>query len=133
MKTKLTLFFILLLTIVITSCSQEITCPETILPEGEVLANPINTLNLYRCEGKLEIVECPFGLSGGKFTRCYLNVEKSAWKTCSTGWIQHVQELRELVNYEYKCGDYFCYPDTDYCRLHGLVNNPPVDRNEVCG
>ena len=31
--------------------------------------------------------ECPYGLSGGSGTRCYQNIEKTSWFTCSSGWV----------------------------------------------
>jgi len=43
---------------------------------------------LYYCEDEDVTRECPGGLSAGIGTRCYLNVEKTSWDYCSTGWIE---------------------------------------------
>jgi len=42
----------------------------------------------YQCVIEDSIRECPGGLSGGQGTRCYLNILKTTWDSCSSGWIE---------------------------------------------
>ncbi len=47
------------------------------------------SLPLYSCEIENSIKECPFGISGGKQTRCYLSsiLGIKTWDYCSNGWV----------------------------------------------
>lgn len=42
----------------------------------------------FYCEVESSIIDCPGGLSGGSSTRCYLNIDKSSWDYCRSGWIE---------------------------------------------
>ena len=45
------------------------------------------TTQQYTCEATSETRECPFGISGGKGTRCYKTEEHNTWNYCSSGWV----------------------------------------------
>ena len=49
----------------------------------------------FYCEAESSIMECLGGLSGGAETRCYLNIEKTRWDYCKSGWIE-VTDDREI-------------------------------------
>lgn len=96
---------------------------------NEILVEP-SSLDTYECVSKNLLSPCPYDLSGGKQTRCYMTPEKDSWLYCGEGWrLYSTQQEQEARG----CGDYFCYEDKDYCRLSGLLTNPRVLRSDVCG
>ena len=47
-----------------------------------------DSLPLYSCAIENSVKECPYGLSGGKHTRCYLSeiLTIKTWDYCSSSW-----------------------------------------------
>jgi len=116
MKKIAFLFFVLSL---LTSCIH----PSS--ENQEIIINP--SFDSYYCESRDLIKTCGEGFSS-TFITCYELNEFGTKKgyRCLEGW----KPLSERDN---QCSDYFCYPDTDYCRLHGLISNPKIPRKEICG
>jgi hypothetical protein len=47
----------------------------------------------YYCKASSTIMSCAGGLSSGLGSRCYINEEKTSWKTCSAGWLEITNDL----------------------------------------
>lgn len=91
-------------------------------PDDVMIGSGLN----YYCASKNIFVDCVNGISSTK-TRCYYDsINRLRYQVCSDGW-------KVVEENKYECGDYFCYSDKDYCRLHGLVTNPKIDKVLVCG
>jgi len=124
MKSRLLIGLCILFLFLLSSCSKDV-----------ILSGSPDTL--YECVSKDMVQDCPGGLSGGIHTRCYYE-DKSGWSYCSEGWIAYESEsLPKITSVSglsnpHICGEYFCYPNTDYCRFHGLISHPKVKRSEVC-
>lgn len=48
----------------------------------------------YYCQAESSILECPGGLSTGIGTRCYLNLNKTSYDYCSSGWAEITDDLQ---------------------------------------
>jgi hypothetical protein len=56
--------------------------------ESKSLSTGNNDLKTYSCASRnIYDQNCPFGLSEGIGTRCYLNEEKNNWFNCKEGWV----------------------------------------------
>ena len=63
-----------------------------------ILTGVILTEDSYYCANEPEnILDCEWGISGGKGTRCYLNENKTSWDYCSGGWVRVLDYIEEDV------------------------------------
>ena len=103
--------------------------------DDEVIEIMEATSDVYECVSRDLVVSCPAGLSS-TLKSCYYWDEDGVKRSyvCYEGWVPYepddVVDDIEMTNSG--CGDYFCYPNTDYCRLGGILSNPPVPKDKVC-
>ena len=54
------------------------------IPSTLPMKTPVYVMKYY-CNNASD--DCTGGISGGGKTRCYTNVNKTKWLTCSSGWV----------------------------------------------
>jgi len=122
---KKSFFFVLLVLFIfiLNSCVDP-----TIFNEDVVGAS---SSQFYKCESRDMVISCDAGITSSKISCRYFDDNgDTRLKRCSEGWIPYSQVSPDTNVPD--CGDYYCYPDREYCRLKGLLTNPKVLKSEIC-
>jgi hypothetical protein len=125
MKQKIILSFLLLLSILFSSC----------IPEDIIVGS---SSQIYECVSRQLIESCPEGLSPTLKSCYYMDGDTKRSFVCKEGWILYEEEPvtpppppQDNDKKPYKSGSYHCYPSFGCCREHGLLSNDCVPMGEV--